>query len=114
MLGSSSSGDLAATTKTRQTELLQSLLSRLSCKLRMGKSYYEFVDSSDLAIYLEPVENTASKFPIEISFPEDTSSSSYRSLIRLNPHQAGSEYLGTSFFNFEFCFVDSLISCFVQ
>lgn len=66
----------------------------------MGKSYYEFVDSSDLAIYLEPVESEASKFPIEISFPEDTSSSSYRSLIRLNPHQAGSEYLGTTFLNF--------------
>ena len=89
----SMTNEMRATIRSRETKLIQSLLSRLSCKLRMDKRYFEFVDSANIAIYLEPVGDD-SQFPIDITFPADTSSTSYRSLIRLNPHQAGSEYLG--------------------
>ena len=85
--------EMASMVRARETRLIQSLLSRLSCKLRMDKRYFEFVDSANVAIYLEPV-GAESQFPIDINFPDDTSSTSYRSLIKLNPAEPGSEYLG--------------------
>ena len=84
--------------QSRQTKILQSLLSRMSCKLRSEERFYEYTQSPHIAIYLEPVDRSGiSRLPIEINFPDDTSSSSYRSLIKLTQGD-GFEYLGNFFY----------------
>ena len=72
--------EMQSAIKSRETKALQQLLSRLSCKLRMSQHTFEFKTSQNIEIYLEPI-SSISKLPVEISFPEDTSNSPYRSLI---------------------------------
>ena len=84
--------EMQSAIKTRETKALQQLLSRLSCKLRMSQHTFEFKTSQNIEIYLEPI-SSISKLPVEISFPEDTSNSPYRSLIMFTKGEQP-QYLG--------------------
>ena len=88
--------EMQSAIKTRETKALQQLLSRLSCKLRMSQHTFEFKTSQNIEIYLEPI-SSISKLPVEISFPEDTSNSPYRSLIMFTKGDQP-QYLGKSKF----------------
>jgi len=79
--------------RSRETKIVQQLLSRLSCKLRMDSHTFQFSDSDNMNIYLEPAGTVNSALPVEIEFPDDTSNSPYRSLIKIN-RDDGEEYLG--------------------
>ena len=87
--------EMQSAIKSRETKALQQLLSRLSCKLRMSQHTFEFKTSQNIEIYLEPI-SSISKLPVEISFPEDTSNSPYRSLIMFTKGDQP-QYLGKLF-----------------
>ena len=63
----------------------------------MNTNTFEYSDSDNMNIYLEPIGTVNSALPVQIQFPDDTSNSPYRSLDKIN-REDGEEYLGKIIF----------------
>jgi len=78
--------------------LIQSLLSRMSCKLRLNSQPYVFADSTNsFKCWLEPtsMSEEASNFPVTLAFSRDTPKNAYRSLIKLDNGVSSAKWLGS-------------------
>ena len=87
---------LAAELDSSSVSLVQSLLSRMSCKLRLNSQTYGFSDEANsFQCWLEPITTVdeESNFPVNLAFSRDVPKNAYRSLIKLtNGH---TEWLGS-------------------
>jgi len=78
--------------------LIQSLLSRMSCKLRLNAQTFDFaIESNSFKCWLEPttIVEPASSFPVSVQFSRAVPNTSYRSLIKLDSKTQSSMWLGS-------------------
>ena len=88
------SKSLSSQIENDSISLIQSVLSRLSCKLRLRKEKFDFdLGSNSFKCWLEPAA-FESKFPVSIEFSRSVPNEAYRSLIKLENTGKSAMWLG--------------------